>query len=521
MGHFVSRWTWIALGLLVVATLWLLGWSLTAGPDPVAPTAQVQDEPDPAPAAPPDRAPKAALAEPPEPAPAAAAAQVHNGTLAGSVRSAGGEVPAASILLLDPQGKLIARTATNERGEFAVPAPAGVHDRVEVHAAGYPPWRQARVRIVAGQTTRIEVVLQADQPMRGQVLDPAGNPVSHAFVVRVGPGDQVVATSDNQGQFVIAPEAGDLEVVAVHNQFAPSPPSRLLAKGGPPVVLRVGAGGSIAGRVVDGQGQPVANAHLGIDSAHYDGPAVAIPQRAGGRSGTDGSFVVGPLRPGQFTLRADAPGKAPGYAKDIRVAGGATVSGITIVLGGGATVRGRITQKANGQPVAQARVTLLDVRPGLEPGNATTDADGNYVIGGVGAGLHTLRVDHPDYRAELTSGLQTGDSGEVVRDVQLSARQAGEHFAFQGIGAGLQREGAAIVIRNVMEGTPAQQAGLQAGDKILGVDRQSTAGLSLPQVIERIRGQEGSTVLLEIERPGQGKFTVQVGRGTVVVKDPQ
>jgi C-terminal processing protease CtpA/Prc len=39
-------------------------------------------------------------------------------------------------------------------------------------------------------------------------------------------------------------------------------------------------------------------------------------------------------------------------------------------------------------------------------------------------------------------------------------------------------------------------------------------------VVERIRGEEGSSVLLEIERPGQGRFTVQVNRGQVVVKDP-
>ncbi|MBM4346460.1 MAG: carboxypeptidase regulatory-like domain-containing protein, partial [Deltaproteobacteria bacterium] len=482
--------------------------------------ADIAPEPEEAPAAP--AAQRAAKVDrPPEPAAIAEPAQALQGTLAGSVRSTAGEPVTASVHLLDAQGKLVARTATSDKGEFAVPAPVGIHDRVEIHAAGYPPWRQARVRIVGGQTTRIEAVLQAEQPMRGQVLDPAGNPVSHAFVVRVGPGDQVVATSDNQGHFVISPEAGDMDVVAVHNQFAPSPPAQLSAKGGPPVVLRVGAGGSIAGRVVDGQGRPIAHAHVAIESAHYDGSAVAMPQRAGGLSGADGSFAVGPLRPGEFTVRADAPGKATGYAKDLRVGSGATVSGVTIVLGGGATVRGRVTQKANGQPVAQARVTLLDVRPGLEPGGSSTDAEGNFAITGVGAGLHTLRVDHPEYRAELSSGLQTGDSGEVVRDVQLSARQAGEHFAFQGIGAGLQRDGAAIVIRNIMEGTPAQQAGLQAGDKILGVDRQSTAGLSLPQVIERIRGQEGTTVLLEIERPGQGKFTVQVGRGTVVVKDPQ
>lgn len=510
------------LALLVAATLGLLGWSLTAGPDPIAPAAETPAEPDDPPAAPAIRPPDPTrIAPAPEPAPAAEPARVQQGTLAGSVRSAAGEVVTASVHLLDLQGKLVARTACNEQGEFSVPAPAGVHDRVEVHAAGFPPWQQARVRILGGQVTRIEVVLQSDQPMRGQVLDPAGNPVSHAFVVRVGPGDQVVATSDNQGQFVIAQEAGDLEVVAVHNQFAPSQPARLQAKGGPAVVLRVGAGGSITGKVVDAQGRPVAQAHLSLERAHYDGPAVAMPQRTGAISSGDGTFSMGPLRPGEFTIRADAPGKAPGYANDVRVASGATVSGVTLVLGGGATVRGRVTQKANGQPVAQARVTLLDVRPGLEPSSATTDADGNYAMTGVGDGLHTLRVDHPEYRAELTSGVQTADGGEVVRDVQLSARQAGEHFAFQGIGAGLQRDGQAIVIRNIMDGTPAQQAGLQSGDRILGVDRQSTAGLSLPQVIERIRGQEGTTVLLEIERPGQGKFTVQVGRGTVVVKDPQ
>lgn len=513
----VPRWIWIGLALLVVATLLLLGWSLTAGPEPVALPAETIAEtpvtPTPAKITP----TSTVVAEKVEPALPRVAA---TGTLRGMVHDASGQGVQAAVQVKSESGQLVTRGATDDKGAFSFQIPAGIAYRVEVQAGAFPLWFQDRVRVVANQATQLDVALLSQVPMRGRVVDSAGNAVAHAFVVRMGPAEQVVSVSDGDGQFIVAPEIGEIEVVAVHNEFAPSAPVRMSPTSSAVVRLQLPAGGAISGTVVDGSGQAIANATVTIERATHDGPMVATPQRTTATTQGGGSFSLTPLRTGEYTLRADAAGKAPGFAKDIRVSTGATVTGVILVLGSGATIKGRVTQKANGQPVAGARVALLEGRPGQDLASATTDNDGRYVLGGVGAGLHTIRVDHAEFRPELASGVSTGESGEVTRDIAVVTKQAGEHFAFQGIGAGLSREGNSILIRNVMPGTPAQQAGLQAGDRIVSVDRQVTSGMSLPHVIERIRGEEGTSVLLEVERAGQGKFTVQVGRAAVVVKDP-
>ncbi len=68
-------------------------------------------------------------------------------------------------------------------------------------------------------------------------------------------------------------------------------------------------------------------------------------------------------------------------------------------------------------------------------------------------------------------------------------------------------------IVNPYEGKPAQRAGLQAGDRLLSVDGKSTKGLNVSEVSNRLRGEPGTTVVLELERDGIAKpFKVAIIR---------
>ena len=58
---------------------------------------------------------------------------------------------------------------------------------------------------------------------------------------------------------------------------------------------------------------------------------------------------------------------------------------------------------------------------------------------------------------------------------------------------------------NPYEGKPAQRAGVQAGDRILSVDGKSTKGLTVSEVSNILRGEPGTTVVLELEREGVDK----------------
>jgi carboxyl-terminal processing protease len=90
---------------------------------------------------------------------------------------------------------------------------------------------------------------------------------------------------------------------------------------------------------------------------------------------------------------------------------------------------------------------------------------------------------------------------------------------FVGIGVEVDARDGAITVIKPIEGSPAEAAGLRAGDRIYGIDGWSTRGKPLDQVVEKIRGERGTPIRLLIQRPGVDKaFEVEVIRGDVQVK---
>jgi len=73
-----------------------------------------------------------------------------------------------------------------------------------------------------------------------------------------------------------------------------------------------------------------------------------------------------------------------------------------------------------------------------------------------------------------------------------------------------EKEGQTVIVSVVPE-SPAQKAGLKAGDMIVTVNGQSTEGLSPDQLVEQVRGDEGSQVAVTVDRPSTGErldFTI-------------
>jgi len=69
---------------------------------------------------------------------------------------------------------------------------------------------------------------------------------------------------------------------------------------------------------------------------------------------------------------------------------------------------------------------------------------------------------------------------------------------FQGIGAEIGIKKNILTIISPLPGTPAEKAGLKARDMILSIDGTSTAGMSLDQAVNMIRGEGGTKVVLNI-----------------------
>ena len=79
--------------------------------------------------------------------------------------------------------------------------------------------------------------------------------------------------------------------------------------------------------------------------------------------------------------------------------------------------------------------------------------------------------------------------------------------------AKVNKDSLATYAVNPYEGKPAQRAGIEAGDRILTVDGKSTKGMTVSEVSNALRGDPGTTVVLEIEREGIEKpFKVEIIR---------
>lgn len=90
---------------------------------------------------------------------------------------------------------------------------------------------------------------------------------------------------------------------------------------------------------------------------------------------------------------------------------------------------------------------------------------------------------------------------------------------YNGIGVNFRIRDQYIMITAPMEGSPAQKAGLKAGDLILEVDGKSAKGKNEEELNSILQGFPGSEVKLKISRPGTGEMLVGVKRDEVNTKN--
>lgn len=90
---------------------------------------------------------------------------------------------------------------------------------------------------------------------------------------------------------------------------------------------------------------------------------------------------------------------------------------------------------------------------------------------------------------------------------------------FEGIGAEMGMRDNILTVIAPLEGTPAEKAGVRAGDKILKINGESTVNLSLDQAVSKIRGKKGTSVELTIFHEGdEEEKTVRILRDVISVK---
>jgi carboxyl-terminal processing protease len=105
-------------------------------------------------------------------------------------------------------------------------------------------------------------------------------------------------------------------------------------------------------------------------------------------------------------------------------------------------------------------------------------------------------------------------STQQYQDFTASLR--GADADFEGIGAELTVRDGRVMVLGPLPDSPAVRAGIRPGDFIVAVDGVSTEGESLLEVVARVRGPKGTTVVLRLQRAGSvAPVEISVVRDTI------
>lgn len=92
--------------------------------------------------------------------------------------------------------------------------------------------------------------------------------------------------------------------------------------------------------------------------------------------------------------------------------------------------------------------------------------------------------------------------------------------SFSGIGAYLEMDGPYVIVSSPIKGSPAAQAGLASGDRILEAGGVPLVGASTEKAVKLIRGVAGTTVTLKIERPSEKRtLTLTITRAQISIPE--
>lgn len=90
--------------------------------------------------------------------------------------------------------------------------------------------------------------------------------------------------------------------------------------------------------------------------------------------------------------------------------------------------------------------------------------------------------------------------------------------SFAGVGMEIDIKNEILTVVAPLKGTPAERAGIKAGDQIAAIDGKSTDGLSIDKAVSEIRGPAGTTVDFTIIRNGK-TLDIKVVRDTIQVPE--
>jgi carboxyl-terminal processing protease len=134
-------------------------------------------------------------------------------------------------------------------------------------------------------------------------------------------------------------------------------------------------------------------------------------------------------------------------------------------------------------------------------------------------------------RAQYVEEVDAGDLIEAAIDGMLTSLDPHSSYLspddaadmrvqtrgeFGGLGIEVTQEEGFVKVVSPIDGTPADEAGIEAGDFITHVDGASVLGLTLDEAVDMMRGPVGSEIIITVVREGEAEpFDVSIIRDTI------
>ena len=143
--------------------------------------------------------------------------------------------------------------------------------------------------------------------------------------------------------------------------------------------------------------------------------------------------------------------------------------------------------------------------------------------------LETLYVDPKKVKqGDLVENALNGIVKKLDPHTSLMPSQAFEQLTidtkgkFGGVGIMISHERGKLIVINPIEDTPAERAGIKAGDEIVTIDGKKVSKMKREVAAEAMRGPPNSSIVLQVKRSGQSKlieFTLK--REVIKIKSVQ
>ncbi|MFM8386286.1 MAG: carboxypeptidase regulatory-like domain-containing protein [Planctomycetia bacterium] len=357
--------------------------------------------------------------------------------------------------------------------------------QVLVEGSGFRAVSLVNITIQPGGTTDLgDILLGANVALRGRVIDPSGKPVPRAtvaaFLPERGtaaqglvvylvdqalrmPGAREEVVSDDEGMFsFVTLSDGMYSIVARHPGYGTRQQNEVVVKAesaASPLVVRLGEGAKVTGKVTDAEGRGVPGAR--VVAMRDMGQRFSLNgslERDEAVTDGRGQFLIDTLNDGssyRFGVMAD--GFAPAWDQAAVEVQKALERNFTLQRGG--YIEGVVREEGAGTPVADATVTVVVGRfsmggmgggrggrgggqagaaqPGQQPAgdpttpaSARTDAQGRFKIGPVVPGPVMSAVVKASGYTSFSASMWTGNpwpdvAVEQVGTVDVSLKRGG------------------------------------------------------------------------------------------------